>query len=149
MLFSAAPREKLAHRTTSQKIFNDSNCICLRRLAILLYCAQGIIEIYNSRTLHRVPSQAFSAKNHQFFRKTAFPQNHKRGSIYATLYDCNSAAHEHKGPCASNSQSSGGSSSDQARTTSAIVATSAMAPRPTSPQASRLDWGGIRIRLGA
>ena len=25
--FSAAPREKLAHRTTSQKIFNDSSCI--------------------------------------------------------------------------------------------------------------------------
>src|SRR5262245_45664112 len=39
--------------------------------------------------------------------------------------------------------------SDQARTASAIVVTSAIAPTPTSPQASRLLWGGMRIRFGA
>ena len=39
--------------------------------------------------------------------------------------------------------------SDPARTTSATSTTSAIAPTPTSPQASRLAWGGTRTRPGA
>ena len=35
MLFSVAPREKLAHRTTSQKIFNDSSCMQAYRMPFI------------------------------------------------------------------------------------------------------------------
>src|SRR4051812_41911695 len=63
--FSEAPREKLAQRTTSQKIFNDSNCMPLRRSPFPRYCAQHVIGIHNSKLAPRRPVKPFPGKKYE------------------------------------------------------------------------------------